>query len=276
VQPSCPVIDTASYRRTPEGFGKGIERTCRIAAVIVAGASAGTCNNSLSPSTITHLEIAGAATPVKVDEQRALTAVLVKDGTQQPVQATWTMDASSSAQLSTNVVTALAPGLAHLRALFESYNSSADLQLVADYAGTWTGSYRVDTCDRLSGPGSSYCRFVLNSVFPLDLTLAQDGARVSGTTRFYSNGGRLLLAGSFAGTSDTAGNLSLTGTITSVDGSEQPETTTIADWRSSLSSNAEMTGAFVQHKQFTNAFGPQVSVEGCTLFRTQRHAPLVQ
>jgi hypothetical protein len=123
---------------------------------------------------------------------------------------------------------------------------------------------------------SSHCRFVLNSVFPLDLTLAQDGASVSGTTRFYSNGGRLVLAGAFAGTSDTAGNLSLTGTITSVDGSEQPETTTIHEWRSSLSSNADMTGAFVQHKQFTNAFGPQVSVEGCARLKTQRHAPPVQ
>jgi hypothetical protein len=231
------------------------------------------CGGAVGPSASAHLEVSGAATALKVGEQCALTVVLVDEGSRRQVQAVWMIDSGSAAQvLPDGTATGMSPGIDHLHALYGSYESSVDLRVVNNFAGAWHGSYRDDTCERLSGPGSSYCRFELNQVFPVDIALSQDGASISGSTMFYSTGGRPVLSGFLTGTSDTAGNLLLTGIITAIDPSEQPETTTIDGWRSQLSSTGEMSGQFVQHRQFTNAFGPQVSIEGCSLLKTT-HAP---
>jgi hypothetical protein len=241
------------------------------ALFFVASVVAMNCANTVGPSAANRLEISGQSPALKVGEARTLTAVLVDGTTRRSVQVTWTIDSSSAAQVvAAGTVRGVAPGVAVVHATFESYSSSVDLQVVNDYAGDWTGTYRVTACERFSGPGSSYCRFILNQVLPLDLTLSQNGASVSGSTRFYSTGGRLLLSGFFTGTSGTGGELQLAGTITAIDPSDQPETTTIDGWRSNITSSGDMTGQFIKHLQFTNAFGPQVSREDCTLLKTQR------
>jgi hypothetical protein len=241
-----------------------------VLAFSVMSAFGATCGSPTGPSATAHLEISGVATALKIREQRTLSAVLVDGNSRRSVQAAWTAASGDVAQvLPDGVAMAISPGITQIQATFSSYKVSSDLQVVNDYAGAWSGTYRVDACERLSGPGSSYCRFELNQVYPFDLTLSQQGADVSAVAMFYSTGGRPFLSGSFTGTSDTSGQLSLTGTITAIDPSDQPETTTIDGWRSAVS-GAGMTGRFVEHRQFTNAFGPQVSIEQCSILGAQR------
>lgn len=214
-----------------------------------------------------QLEIPSAASALKVGERRNLEAVLVGSGSRKRVAPHWWIDVTNALHLVGDGATVLgiAPGRGTLHASFGRFLAVSDVEVVSDYAGTWAGSYIVDECTRVRGDGSSYCRFIVGHAIPFEVMLRQEGAALTGTGRFFSTGGRLLLIGTFTGTSITTGDLELSGILKSVDPSDQPETTVVTEWHSRLSSGSSMAGTFLKRRQFTNAFGPQEGVERCRL-----------
>jgi hypothetical protein len=137
-------------------------------------------------------------------------------------------------------------------------------------SGVWRGTYRIETCRRVSGSGSSYCRFVLGAAVPFELRATQTGQAVTGRLSFFSTGGTLLLTGEASGVVEASGEIRLTAVVRSVPGAEGEETTRIDGWRSRVSSDGVMSGEFTRHRSFTNAFGPQVSDEGCRIVSAAR------
>jgi len=165
-------------------------------------------------------------------------------------------------------------GSVTVTAVYNEYQASQDVAVVEDFAGSWRGFYTIEKCARLTGGGSSYCRFVLLAALPFELSVVQSGRRISGSMRLYDSIGRLLLSGAIDGVSDSSATLHVTATVRSVAGSEQPEVTTITDWSSVLSvDKTAMTGQFVKNLSFTNAFGPQTSREECSIRSAVRLDP---
>ena len=113
---------------------------------------------------------------------------------------------------------------------------------VANYAGTWSGSYRASDCGH-TGPWPP-CSDIIAGVASMSLTLTQTGSAITGT---LAQGG--LIAGNLNTTvngSVTAdGHLVLNGT-TNVTVSGLPLTVAIAGWDTTQSGNS-MTGVWSDH-----------------------------
>jgi hypothetical protein len=216
---------------------------------------------------VPRLSIVASSDGVVLNQQLRLTATMESpNGQSVPVQPTWSSEMPSVAPVDSNgIVTGLALGTSTITATYESQSATYQLSVVNDFSGGWTGKYRIRNCTRISGAGSSYCRFVLGAVLPIQLTVTQDGKAVTGTINFYDNLNRLLLNGPITGSSLVSGELRISATVHSV-GNEQPETTTVSDWVTRLSGDArEMIGEFVMNREFVNAFGPQKSREDCAI-----------
>jgi len=161
-------------------------------------------------------------------------------------------------------------GTATIRATFEALSAQRSLRVVPDYAGTWSGEYRIAGCTWTSGRGPDFCRPILHSRSPLKVALNQAGAQASGTLEFYSSGGALVESGSVDGSIDESYTLLLSGMTRSVD-PVHPSETTVADWRTRLIEDDKgMIGRFVRNMTFINAWGPQQSRMECEIIRLER------
>ncbi|MGH9255811.1 MAG: hypothetical protein ACRD3C_14720 [Vicinamibacterales bacterium] len=133
----------------------------------------------------------------------------------------------------------------------------------------WSGTYKIEQCVRISGGGSSYCRFVLNGSLYIRLELVEQGQQISGEATLFNNLGTTVLErGNVTGQIEASGELTLSGTTTSV--TSDPATTHLAGWRSELTAEGRLAGRFTKNRTFTNAFGPQVSREECRLEELSR------
>ena len=142
--------------------------------------------------------------------------------------------------------------------------ATGEIRNPADVAGAWSGTYLVERCTRISGSGSSYCRFVLGARRPVALTLLQEPASVGGSLNFLDATGRVGPTGTVEGRVTSPGRFELAAPIRVVDSVNPRDVTTVTDWSMELSGDGTvMTGRFVLNREFAGAFGPQVSREHC-------------
>jgi hypothetical protein len=250
-------------------------KTFSLCAVALLAAS---CQEATRPSALPprpdELVIAPPIEALKMGEREELAALLVRgDGTRVAVPATWSSDAPQVASVSAEGrVLAVGLGTTTIRATFEALSAQQSLRVVPDYAGRWSGQYRIAGCKRTSGSGPDICRNILNARLPLGVTLVQSAAVPVGTLDLYDNTGGLLETGPVEGSIDETYALLLSGTTRSVD-PVHPRETTIADWRTTLTEDgARMTGRFVQHETFVNFWGPQQLRMECEITRLERVA----
>lgn len=246
---------------------------CTVALLVGGAMSAcGSPTAPTPPSAAPTLFIVSTADGVVVGGQMTLTATLVTGAAdRRTVTATWSSSAPDVASIDTaGNVTGRRLGTTTITAAFDNQSAKLDLSAVNDYAGTWKGQYVVTDCTRQSGNGSSYCRFIIGQPLNLELSINQRGTTVTGTLSFVDTRGMPLTTGPLSGESTVTGELRLTARVRSV-GPEQPETTDVADWTSSLTPDqSQMTGRFVKNREFVNAFGPQKSREVCELRSASR------
>lgn len=143
-----------------------------------------------------------------------------------------------------------------------------------NYAGTWTGQYRVTGCVIVCGSGSSVCKTLIpggGARFGLRITLTQDGATVSGTVDLFDNtGGVMVETGQVAGVVDDSDVLALSGNTVTADPRESNQST-LTGWRTTLTNDgSNMTGRFTKNWSFRNAFGAQQLKLECELLNVQR------
>ena len=216
-----------------------------------------------------EFRIVASTEGVIVGRTVALTVVAIDpDGRRRGVAPEWSTSNSTVAALGgeSGVINGVSVGSATITATFERTSLTYTLSVVPDFAGTWRGQYVVQQCTRISGAGSSYCRFILGAAIPFSLALTQQGQLVSGTMNFYDTANRLLTSGVVEGRSTASGDLEIGGTVRSVEAGEGDEITLVAGWKSLRGQTVgSMTGGFVKNREFTNAFGRQKSREDCVI-----------
>jgi len=214
-----------------------------------------------------EFRIVASTEGVIVGRTVALAVVAIDpDGRRRGVAAEWSTNNSTVAAPGgeSGVINGVSVGSATITATFERTSLTYTLNVVPDFAGTWRGQYVVQRCTWISGPGSSYCRFILGAAIPFSLALTQQGQLISGTINFYDTANRLLTSGVVEGRSTASGYLEIGGTVRSVEAGD--EITLVADWKSLLWQGVgSMTGDFVKNREFTNAFGRQKSREDCVI-----------
>ncbi|MGD9902594.1 MAG: choice-of-anchor D domain-containing protein [Vicinamibacterales bacterium] len=126
----------------------------------------------------------------------------------------------------------------------------------ASVAGTWSGQYRVGTCNGTGSNQDYFCSsnrgaFPPGSVLPIALSLTQSGSSVSGTISFGQ------VTGVVTGSINAAGNLVLQGTATGGQVS-----VSLSSWLTTVSGTS-MTGAFTYNAGLNGV--PGVAVVTSTL-----------
>src|SRR5262245_9124886 len=180
--------------------------------------------------------IEGAASGILVGERAQLRIVVSSNaGTRQLENAFWSSDRPDIVDISpTGTATGLKVGQAAITATSDGYKAMSTLNVAVDYSGVWKGRYQIVNCIRLSGDGSSYCRFVVGAMLPIQLALTQRGGQVSGEISLFDSDGRLLTKGAVVGTSDPDSALRISGLLRSAT-TGQDESTEISDWTTELS-----------------------------------------
>lgn len=244
----------------------------------VAGCSSSTLPSAPGPTVqVVSMLLTPDRSSLKVGATIVFAAsLLMSDGTMRSVNPTWSVDSAVAGIVdSAGKVTGLAPGSVVVRATFEGTAASRSLVVVPDFQGTWFGQFKRDTCVRVSGPGSSPCRFLEGAVLILQLDIAHSGAAdVSGKITFFTSGPTREVPGPPAEAGAVSGQIAETGTLT-ISGSTSPVqedqgSTLLSEWATGLQTQAVMTGRFVMTQTFYNAFGLQVLTEECTIIKLQR------
>ncbi len=141
------------------------------------------------------------------------------------------------------------------------------MRVVPDYAGGWSGWYRIKTCTRLSGPGPSSCRFVESGRFGLRTVLTQDGARLFDILDLLNNfNDRVVETGMVDGAIDPGNVLVISGTTRVIDPAESGETT-LSQWSTTLTGDGQtLAGTFVKKEVFRKFWGlPNDGVRLCSV-----------
>jgi Bacterial Ig-like domain (group 2) len=206
---------------------------------------------------------------LKVDSVKPFAAyVEYSDGSKKAVQPEWS--SSNTAVVAVDAlgtVTAVALGSAVLTAKFETFLASAQVSVVPDVAGKWSGQARIVDCKRLSGDAPDPCRFIIGAQFPISLDLQQTDDTLAGTCDMYSAPD--VAHGKVSGRVLVDGTVSLLGTLYMGEGGTSVD---ITDWQTTLDSTFKaITGQFTAIRHFSNFFGgPQVTQELCKLLALDR------
>jgi len=147
------------------------------------------------------------------------TQTLSNGATQTPTAVTWTSDNPGVASVEANGdVNGNANGTATITATVNGVRGSKTIRVVANFGGTWSGTYRLNKCDESGQFRGQWCQqFTVGASYPMSMNLTQGGAtrdQVLGTLALGSIGGplsgnvtgdgRLILGGSFLTTGGTA------------------------------------------------------------------------
>lgn len=256
-----------------------IHTTTRLAAPVI-GLLMVACQNSAPSSAAPPgpdvLVIVPALTALSVGATATLRAAVVSGGVPgQPVAASWSSDAPDVMPIQPDGRAYGARlGATTIRASYETLTASLPLRVVPDYAGNWSGWYRVTECTRLSGDGPSVCRFLEGGRFGIRVALTQNGVRLAGTLDLLNNfNDRIVETGPVDSDIDASNALVLSGMTRAIDPRE-PSQTTLSEWSSALTvDNAGMVGKFIQISTFRNAFGNQQMKYICQLEDVQRSKP---
>jgi hypothetical protein len=164
----------------------------KLAVLVLVAALASVCSNPARPSeTVSELAISGADTALTGLPTSYTAHVTFADGTTRTATATWTSNNTQVAVVDdAGRLEARAHGSVVLTASFLSRQASKTVQVVNNYAGSWSGQYVVRVCDK-SGQHDrdGGCRGIVGSESEVRLRLTQTG----GTMREI--GGTLDLGG---------------------------------------------------------------------------------
>lgn len=183
-------------------------------------------------------------------------------GSADPVStlSTWDFAPDTVAQIANGNLIALGLGRGTLTRARSSTSASKTIVVVPNFAGTWKGAYRYTRCERLTGEGSSYCRFAIGNVFPITARFTRRNDRLEGQIDFWSTGAiNIIASGTLSGVLSESPQVTLTGTL-----SGEGYLETIAPWTMASTANGSAQGAIVNNKAFVNAFGPQTAIEELT------------
>jgi hypothetical protein len=161
-----------------------------IAAFVVAACGGG----SSTPTPTTPTPTAPTATGLSIsgtDQLRtgqsqtyAATVNLSNGTTQAATSPTWTSDNQSVMTItSAGQAAALTHGTSTLTATAQGQSATRLVKVYQDYQGTWTGAYRIRTCDDQGDFKNLFCAdiFPRGALLPIRITLTQPGSTASGT-----------------------------------------------------------------------------------------------
>lgn len=210
----------------------------------------GACSSPAAPTPATAISI------LKVGQQETLRVVAAPDGSA-ALAATWTSDNPAVATVDgRGQLVGVAVGTATIRATTHGRIVNQTLTVVPNYAGSWTGQYKVVTCRRISGPGPDPCRFIIGGggSAPLELQLAQTARGVSGTLALSNL--EIFSTGAVSGEVRQDGTLRVEGLLR-LPGSDGE--IRIVSWTSSIHPPGNlMEGSFTDESRGANVFGVQV------------------
>ena len=162
------------------------------------------------------------------------------NGTTNTVQGTWTSDNSAVAAVdASGRVTAAAAGEATIAATYQGFRATHRLRVVPDYHGRWSGTHRITGC---SNDGifqeTNFCgAFNIGDVFVMDMRLTQTRDAVTGTSDLADPPSAVQGSVRMSGHLDLSGAFTLTVETLVIN-------VTLADWESTTTDNAAMTGRF--------------------------------
>jgi len=168
-------------------------------------------------------------------ESFTATAAL-SDGSSKSVSGTWASDASAIASIdSSGKLTANAAGQATITVTYDGVKATRSVRVVPDYQGSWTGDYRVLSCqDSGDFAREEWCESALeDGVIRVTMALTQARDAVSGTWAHD------VMTGAAQGTIEADGTLPLAGT-----GALEGMPMAITGWRSRSTDNKSQTGKF--------------------------------
>lgn len=202
-------------------------RLASLAVLVTAVFTTATgCGDDSPTSPSPTLTISGPG-ELLIGETRTFTAMLGP----QPVQPSWSSNQPGVARVdpATGLVAANANGRATITATYQNQSAVAELRVVPDYRGQWTGRISVVDCGREAAfPIVNFCSTVLAALPPsLQLNLIQTGATPTATINLAGG------MGPVQGSIEESGELSLRGNI-EVSGSGATMGVGIDGWRTSM------------------------------------------
>jgi hypothetical protein len=227
-----------------------------VSASLVACGSDSDNNGAPTPTTTTTgLSITGQdAIRTGFFANYTATATL-SNGTTQTVTPSWTSSNPGIASVDTaGRVNGNAHGSVNLSASYQGLTASKNVNVVQNYGGTWTGTYRMNKCDQ-AGVFSQvrWCQELggVGATLPFSLGLSQ-----SGNNRDVIDGILALgsIAGNVSGSVSGDGRLVIGGTY-SVTDEGITFNITIGGWDTRASPGDSMTGGWAQSLTATGAPG---------------------
>lgn len=139
------------------------------------------------------------------------------DGSAKYIEANWTTSDPNVVVVSDAVLKAVGRGTATLTATAQGQTASESFTVEPNVAGTWSGTFVIDTCDAGSGsmfeavcgsPGRARGMFPVGSAAPVTFQLVKSGNDLSAVTAFGD------LRGTITGTDRGANFVTLLGSLT--------------------------------------------------------------
>lgn len=171
------------------------------------------------------------------------------DGSNKYIEATWTTSDAKVLIVSDAVLKAIGRGTATLTASAQGQTASETFTVEPDVAGTWSGTYVVDSCDAGSGsmyeticgntPGRARGLMPVGAAVPVTFQILKSGSDLTAVTAFGD------FRGTLAGT-DRGGNfLTLRGDLTS-----NRTRLTLVHWDSQV--KTDLMDGFISFEVFTD------------------------
>ncbi len=226
------------------------------ASLVACGDDSNNNNGAPTPTTTTTgLSITGQdAIRTGFFANYTATATL-SNGTTQTVTPSWTSSNPGIASVdATGRLNGNAHGSVNLSASYQGSTASKNVNVVQNYGGTWTGTYRMNKCDQAGVFAQvHWCQELggVGATLPFSLALSQGG-----NSRDVIDG--ILALGSFAGNVSGSvsgdGRLVIGGTY-SVTDEGITFNITIGGWDTRASPGDSMTGGWAQSLSATGAPG---------------------
>jgi len=162
---------------------------CLIFAVVFGVSCKGSPTVPTPPaSTVQSITVSSASTMLYIGATETFTATAtMSDGSTKAVTSgVWRTDNTNIATVnSTGLVTIVGSGTVNIVVTYGGKQGSKSIRGLPNYQGTWTGTYRVDSC---TATGYFYAEgfcdfFTVGMVLPTNLVLTQNQDQVTG--RFY-------------------------------------------------------------------------------------------
>lgn len=257
-------------------------RALKLAPVLMIAALVAACDDKSNPARPTGLVASLAINGVDYALTGSTTAytatATLSDGSTRTVTASWS---SSAADVATVDITGRLEGRTHgsttLTAAFDGRSASKTVQVVNNYAGSWSGQYIITACndsgiftDGLNNDVAWCQANRIGSVHSFAFTLSQTGTSYSEIRATFGSGYTPIIGIVTAG-----GRLKLEGTSTVLDWYGDPwGDWQLSGWDTNLDRSGGMTGRWAENLTMLGRSGHAYQeVEIGTMSRNATSAP---